>query len=116
MSKVIDIGQYIEVLVNWLTDNLKPLFDVIKNTGNSSILGIEWVLLAIPFFIVIALFTSLAWWKSGKGVAVTTLVGLTLIYLMGFWRETMETLALVLVATLTALVASVSTRDMGCEE
>ncbi|AIM38492.1 glycine/betaine ABC transporter [Sphingobacterium sp. ML3W] len=107
MSKVIDIGQYIEVLVNWLTDNLKPLFDVIKNTGNSSILGIEWVLLAIPFFIVIALFTSLAWWKSGKGVAVTTLVGLTLIYLMGFWRETMETLALVLVATLTALVASV---------
>jgi glycine betaine/proline transport system permease protein len=107
MSKIIDIGQYIEVAINWLTANFKPLFDLIKNTGNSSIIGLEWIFLAIPFFIVIGLFTGLAWWKSGKGVAITTLLGLTLIYTMGFWKETMETLALVLVATATALVASV---------
>ena len=107
MNKVIDIGQYIAVAVNWLTDHLEPFFNLIKNTGNASIIGLEWVLTTIPFFIIIALFTGLAWWKSGKGVALTTLVGLTLIYLMGFWIATMETLALVLVATLTALVISV---------
>ncbi len=107
MNKVIDIGQYIAVAVNWLTDHLEPFFNLIKNTGNTSIIGLEWVLTTIPFFIIIALFTGLAWWKSGKGVALTTLVGLTLIYLMGFWIATMETLALVLVATLTALVISV---------
>ncbi|WP_286898227.1 MULTISPECIES: ABC transporter permease [Sphingobacterium] len=107
MNKVIDIGQYIAVAVNWLTDHLEPFFNLIKNTGNASIIGLEWVLTTIPFFIIIALFTALAWWKSGKGVALTTLLGLTLIYLMGFWIATMETLALVLVATLTALVISV---------
>lgn len=107
MNKVIDIGQYITVAVNWLTDHLEPFFNLIKNTGNASIIGLEWVLTTIPFFIIIALFTALAWWKSGKGVALTTLLGLTLIYLMGFWIATMETLALVLVATLTALVISV---------
>ncbi|WP_343318916.1 ABC transporter permease [Sphingobacterium multivorum] len=107
MNKVIDIGQYIAVAVNWLTDHLEPFFNLIKNTGNASIIGLEWVLTTIPFFIIIALFTALAWWKSGKGVAMTTLLGLTLIYLMGFWIATMETLALVLVATLTALVISV---------
>ena len=107
MNKVIDIGQYIAVAVNWLTDHLEPFFNLIKKTGNASIIGLEWVLTTIPFFIIIALFTGLAWWKSGKGVALTTLVGLTLIYLMGFWIATMETLALVLVATLTALVISV---------
>ncbi|WP_293907016.1 ABC transporter permease [Sphingobacterium sp. UBA5670] len=107
MNKVIDIGQYIAVAVNWLTDHLEPFFNLIKNTGNASILGLEWVLTTIPFFIVIALFTALAWWKSGKGVALTTVLGLTLIYLMGFWVATMETLALVLVATATALVISV---------
>ncbi|MEN5193727.1 ABC transporter permease [Sphingobacterium faecium] len=107
MSKIIDIGQYIEVAINWLTENFKPLFDFIKHTGNSSIIGLEWIFLAIPFFVVIALFTGLAWWKSGKGVAITTLLGLTLIYMMGFWRETMETLSLVLVATATALILSV---------
>ncbi len=107
MNKVIDIGQYIAVAVNWLTDHLEPFFNLIKNTGNASILGLEWVLTTIPFFILIALFTALAWWKSGKGVALTTVLGLTLIYLMGFWVATMETLALVLVATATALVISV---------
>ncbi|OFV11446.1 MULTISPECIES: ABC transporter permease [Sphingobacterium] len=107
MNKVIEIGQYIAVAVNWLTDHLEPFFNLIKNTGNASIIGLEWVLTTIPFFIIIALFTALAWWKSGKGVALTTLLGLTLIYLMGFWIATMETLALVLVATLTALVISV---------
>lgn len=107
MNKIIDIGQYIAVAVNWLTENFKPVFNLIKNTGNASILGIEWMLLAIPFFVLIALFTALAWWKSGKGVALTTLFGLILIYLMGFWSETMETLALVLVATVTALLISV---------
>jgi glycine betaine/proline transport system permease protein len=107
MNKVIDIGQYIAVAVNWLTDHLEPFFNLIKNTGNASIIGLEWVLTTIPFFIIIALFIALAWWKSGKGVALTTLLGLTLIYLMGFWIATMETLALVLVATLTALVISV---------
>ncbi|WP_312790324.1 proline/glycine betaine ABC transporter permease [Sphingobacterium sp.] len=107
MNKVIDIGQYIAVAVNWLTDHLEPFFNFIKNTGNASIIGLEWVLTGIPFFVIIALFTVLAWWKSGKGVALTTVLGLTLIYLMGFWIATMETLALVLVATITALVISV---------
>ncbi|WP_312193070.1 proline/glycine betaine ABC transporter permease [Sphingobacterium sp.] len=107
MNKVIDIGQYIAVAVNWLTDHLEPFFNFIKNTGNASIIGLEWVLTGIPFFVIIALFTALAWWKSGKGVALTTILGLTLIYLMGFWIATMETLALVLVATITALVISV---------
>ncbi|WP_286858133.1 MULTISPECIES: hypothetical protein [Sphingobacterium] len=50
MNKVIDIGQYIAIAVNWLTDNLKPFFDLIKNTGNTSILGLEWLLIATPFF------------------------------------------------------------------
>lgn len=43
MNKIIDIGQYVETAINWLTEHGKPLFDVIKNVGNSSIMGLEWV-------------------------------------------------------------------------
>ncbi|KFF12831.1 glycine/betaine ABC transporter [Chryseobacterium soli] len=107
MNKTIDIGQYVETAINWLTENAKPLFDVIKNVGNSSIMGIEWALTHTPFYIIILLFTLLAWWKAGKGTTIMTVTGLTLIFLMGLWRETMETLALIFVATLTALVISV---------
>ncbi|WP_313374446.1 proline/glycine betaine ABC transporter permease [Chishuiella sp.] len=107
MNKTINIGQYVEIAINWLTENAKPLFDVIKNIGNSSIMGIEWGLLAVPFYVVILLFALLALWKSGKGVAIMTIAGFTLIYLMGFWKETMETLALIVVSTITALILSI---------
>ncbi|MCS3529814.1 proline/glycine betaine ABC transporter permease [Chryseobacterium sp. JUb7] len=107
MNKIIDIGQYVETAINWLTEHGKPLFDVIKNVGNSSIMGLEWVLVNTPFYVIILLFTLLAWWKAGKGTAIMTVTGLTLIFLMGFWRETMETLSLIFVSTLTALVLSV---------
>lgn len=107
MNKSINIGQYVEIAINWLTEHAKPLFDIIKNIGNSSILGLESGLLFLPFYVVIALFTLLAWWKAGKGTAIMTFLGLLLIYFMGFWKETMETLALIFVATVTALIFSV---------
>ena len=33
------------------------------------------------------------WYKSGKGVSIFTILGLLLIWGMGFWNETMQTLA-----------------------
>ncbi len=107
MNKIIDIGQYVETAINWLTEHGKPFFDIIKHAGNSSIIGLEWVLVHTPFYVIILLFTALAWWKAGKGTAVMTLAGLSIIFLMGFWTETMETLALIFVSTLTALMLSV---------
>lgn len=107
MEKIIDIGKYIESFVNWLTENGKPVFDFIKDGGNAFIEGIEWTLLAIPFYIVIALFAIAAFVKAGKGVAVFSVLGLGLIYALGFWTETMETLALIFVSTITALLLAV---------
>lgn len=107
MEKIIDIGKYIESFVNWLTENGKPVFDFIKDGGNAFIEGIEWTLLAIPFYIVIALFAIAAFVKAGKGVAIFSVLGLGLIYALGFWTETMETLALIFVSTITALLLAV---------
>ncbi|WP_324065341.1 proline/glycine betaine ABC transporter permease [Salinivirga sp.] len=104
---MIDIGKYIEDAVNWLTDNFAGFFDFIKNTGNGLIEGFEWLLLGIPFYVLIALFGILAYFKVGRGPAIFTVIGLTLIYLLGFWVETMETLALIFVSTLVALIIAV---------
>ncbi|CAM2969457.1 proline/glycine betaine ABC transporter permease [Chryseobacterium flavum] len=107
MNKTIDIGQYVETAINWLTENGKPVFDVIKYLGNASIMGIEWVLTNTPFYVIILFFTLLALWKAGKAIAVVTAAGLSLIFLMGLWKETMETLALIFVSTITALIFSI---------
>ena len=107
MEKIIDLGQYIEVAVNWLTDNMAGLFDFIKNVGNGFIEGFEWVLLSIPFYVIIALLATVAYFKVSRGSALFTVLGLVLIYLMGFWAETMETLALIFVSTIIALVQGI---------
>lgn len=107
MEKIVDIGQYVESFVNWLTVHCKPLFNLLRDSGNGFIGGVEWFLLAIPFYVIIGLLTLAAYLKAGKGVALFTAVGLSLIYVMGFWPETMETLALIFVSTMTALVIAV---------
>lgn len=107
MEKIIDLGQYVAMFVNWLMDFGRPFFDFLKNSGNGFIDSIEWVLTATPFYVVILIFTLLAYFKAGKGVALFTVLGLGLIYMMGFWNDTMVTLALILVSTITALVLGV---------
>lgn len=106
-NKIIDIGQYIEKLVNWMTVHLAFLFDFIKNTGNASIGGLESFLVGLPFFLVIAFFVIIAWFNVSRGMSLFTLCGFLLIYFMGFWVDTMETLALVLVSTVTALIFAI---------
>lgn len=104
---MIHIGQYIEIAINWLTDNFSNCFDALSSGIGGFIDGFQSVLIFIPFFITIGIFTVLAWWKAGKGTAVFTLLGLLLVYGMGYWAETMQTLALVLSSTVLALLIGV---------
>ena len=90
---MINIGQYIETAINWLTENFAPLFDAINVGIGGFIDGFQNILMWIPFYVTIALLAILAWYKSGKGVSIFTILGLLLIWGMGFWNETMQTLA-----------------------
>ena len=101
---MINIGQYIETAINWLTEHFASFFDALSMGIGGFIDGFQHVLFGIPFYITIAVLAALAWFKSGKGTAVFTLLGLLLIYGMGFWEETMQTLALVLSSTCLALL------------
>ncbi|MCB2230979.1 proline/glycine betaine ABC transporter permease [bacterium] len=103
----LDIGGVVEVIIDWLTNNFGGLFDAISAVLTSVVGGLEWVLTSIPVLVVIALFVALAWWMVGRGVAVFTLIGLLLIDAMGFWDDTMVTLALVLTSALVALVLGI---------
>ncbi len=104
---MINIGQYIEIAINWLTEHWAPFFDIINNGIGGFIDGFQHGLLWIPFYVMILVLTVLAWFKAGKGTAVLTLLGLFLIYGMGFWEQTMQTVALVLSSTVIALVLGV---------
>ena len=101
------VGQYIESAINWLTDNFSGVFDGINVFMTSLINAIEGFWIWLPFYVVIAIFTGLAWWKAGKSNAILTLLGLIFIYLTGFWEETMQTFSLVLASAIIALAIGI---------
>ena len=101
------IGKIFESIIDWLTQNLGPFFDVINSILTGIISAFEAVLLFIPPLILIALMVVLAWRIAGKGVAIFSIIGLLLILSMGFWEETMITLALVVTSGLLALVIGI---------
>lgn len=116
----LDIGGAFEALVNWLQVNFEPFFDAVSAVISAVIGGLEAALLVLPSYAVIGLFVLLAWSIASRGVAVFTLIGMTLleemhvtvfstevVVGMDLWMQTMQTLALVLTAALLALLIGI---------
>ena len=104
---MIKIGEYIEMAVEWLTEHGASFFDLLSLGVEGVIDGILCILLEIPFYITIVTLTFLALYKSGRETGGFTLLGLSLVYGMGLWEETMQTLALVLSSTGMALLLGI---------
>jgi len=103
----IDVGGVFEKIIKWLTENLDVFFDGIS-AGVKAVLGALEGLLLFPHpVIMIVLFAAIAWFIAKRGVGIFTLLGMLLIYNMGFWEATMETLALVLTSVLIALAVGI---------
>ena len=101
------IGDAVEVAIDWLTQNLAPLFSGIKAALLWVINSFAWIFTVIPWYVMILLLAVAAWRLSSRGVAIFTVVGLVLIEMMGLWTATMQTLALIFTATLIALLIGV---------
>lgn len=104
------IGPYFETLINWLKNTFPSFFDALAALISSCIGAFEQVLTGLHPVAMIVLFSSLAWWVCGWrkwGLALFALLGFTLVYAMQLWTFTMQTLALVIAATLFALVIGI---------
>ena len=116
----LDIGDLFDQFIQWLQNNFEPFFDGVTAVIGATITGLEEVLLFFPSYVTIPLFVVLAWAVASRGVAAFTLVGMLLIehvevslfgvpiaFGMGLWAQTMQTLALVLTATLFSLLIGI---------
>ncbi|MBO8170421.1 MAG: proline/glycine betaine ABC transporter permease [Bacillaceae bacterium] len=92
---------------DWLIPVLGPVFDVIREYLLIIISVFESFLLWIPAEVFTILLTILAWRVAGKGVALFTLIGLFFLGSVDLWEQGMQTLAIVLVATLFSIIVGV---------
>ncbi|MCI1966588.1 MAG: proline/glycine betaine ABC transporter permease [Oscillospiraceae bacterium] len=101
------IGDVVETAVDWMTVNWAGFFGGIKLILLWIITSFQTLFNWIPFFIMIPLIAALAWFLAGRGTAIFSVVGLLVIVSIGLWEQTMATLALVVTATLIALVIGI---------
>jgi glycine betaine/proline transport system permease protein len=107
MSFDIPVDEWISAFVDFLLDHAQGLFDLISLALDSLTFGIEELLFLAPAWLLIALLTVFAWWRGNWRFAIFTAASLVLIVGMDLWMETVETLALVIAATLISLAVGI---------
>ncbi|WAC66411.1 proline/glycine betaine ABC transporter permease [Agrococcus sp. SL85] len=101
------LGDWVESGVDWITDHLGVVFDVVKAVVSTLYDGAEWALTEPPALVIILLLALLGFAVRGWRMGVGTIVGLLVIVLVNQWDNAMATLALTIVAALLALVIAI---------
>lgn len=102
----IPLGEWIDEFVNWLQTTFAGLFRGVRSLGDTLLGGLMdglgWPDPVI-FAVVVAL---LAFWLRGWGFGLFTLVSFLLIASMELWTQMVQTLSLILLATLIAVAVA----------
>ncbi|KAA0968466.1 proline/glycine betaine ABC transporter permease [Aureimonas fodinaquatilis] len=101
------LDRYSDELLSWLTTNFS---DVTRGTSRIVRGWIEngtALLTSAPPLLVIAVIALLAWWLAGRRVGLLSLAGFLFLWNLRLWQATMETIVLVLLATLAALTIGI---------
>lgn len=103
------VSDAVEYVMEILTDSLASLFDFVQKWGQNSMDSITDMLLAIPAIIFILIVAIIAFFASKKkfGLAIFSIVGLYFIYNQGLWDELMNTITLVLFASVIAIIIGI---------
>jgi glycine betaine/proline transport system permease protein len=103
----IPLGQWVSDLIDWLLATVPWLFDAISAVMQALVDGLTDALMSPPPVVWIVVFTVLALLLRGPWLALYTLLAFLLVVSLELWVETMQTLALVLVAAVIAAAIGV---------
>lgn len=106
-DKKLDLGSWVNDVVQHLLDNYSGLFDNIGKVVSGFSEGIESLLMLPPAWLLIAIFVGLGLWRIGVRFAVFTAVAFILIVMTGFWEQTVVTLGLTFSSTLISLLLGI---------
>jgi glycine betaine/proline transport system permease protein len=103
----IPLAEWTESAVDWITDTFDGAFDVLDSVIDVVVGSLEYVLLAPPALLMVAILGVIALLLAGWRVALFTVLGLVFVISLDLWEAAMQTLALVLAATVVALVIGI---------
>ncbi|WP_299374547.1 choline ABC transporter permease subunit [uncultured Kiloniella sp.] len=104
----IPVGKWGESFFDFLIDNFAGFFDAITDGGTFLIDGTVDLLLFLPSIVVIIMITGLAQYLQ-RTWKLSMFVFLSLLFIvnLGYWTETVESLVLVVYATIVCIITGV---------
>lgn len=103
----VPLGQWVSDLIDWLLDTVPWLFDAISAVMQVLVDGLTDLLVSPPPVVWIVVFAVVALLLRGPWLALYTVLAFLLVVSLELWVETMQTLALVMVAAVIAAVIAV---------
>ena len=103
----VPVGDWIDTAFDWIDDNLNVLLTLFRDVMTFVVEGLVDLLMWPPPLVMVALFALVAWLVSSWRLALGTALGFALLISMDIWLPSMQTLALVIVATIVAVALAV---------
>ena len=102
------LAAWIDAFVEWLTQ-AEFIFGPLTNFIGYIISGFEWFFGIFPPWLLLIIIVGLTFWFAGRkiGLTVFVLLGLLLIWNLGYWEDMVLTLAIVLTAGVISIVIGV---------
>jgi glycine betaine/proline transport system permease protein len=100
----IPLGDWIEGGLDWLTSEFSNVTRSISQVTQNGIDGLNDALMWLPPWALLLIIVGICWRVSNYRLAIGALLGLALVWNMSLWTPMIETLTLVVIATLLAVV------------
>lgn len=104
------LADWINSGIDWLTQ-FTGFFNGITNFFQAIVNAIQWAFDLLPVWLFIILVLALSYWvkRDGKkwGFLIFELLGMLLIWNLGYWRDMTQTLTLVLSSSLIAIIIGI---------
>jgi glycine betaine/proline transport system permease protein len=104
---VLPIGKWVNSLLTYLMDHNSSTFDAIGKSIDGFAQAIEQGLQALPAWLIIAIFAGIGVWRLSWKFALFAATSLILIASIGFWPQTVVTLALIFSSAVISLVLGI---------
>jgi glycine betaine/proline transport system permease protein len=102
------IGRWGKAIIDFVVTYFQWLFDAISAVLEWSVEGTSFVLLQVPPVLLAVALAGLAYWlQRSKSLAFGVLLGFLFIINQGLWKETVQTLVLVVAATALSMAIGV---------
>ncbi|AWB46830.1 glycine/betaine ABC transporter [Paenibacillus sp. CAA11] len=101
------LADWIQTIVDWMSTHLSGLFDVISNVIEAIVDSFATLFMLPHPILFIVILGVLAYLAGRLPLALFSMIGFFLIYNLGYWSQTMDSLALVVTSGIVSIVLGI---------